>query len=161
MTQISIVGVIGAGQMGAGIAQVFAMAGYETVLWDSLPQSLENGFKGLLGQLDKQVEKGKMAKEAADQAKAKIRKGGSLKDFAQCSLVIEAIIENLETKLSLFRELDEILPPNSYLTSNTSSISITKLAAGTKRPDRVMGVHFMNPVPVMQLVELIDRKSVV
>lgn len=155
MTKISTVGVIGAGQMGAGIAQVFATAGYSTMLWDTFPQSLEKGMKGIHAQLDRMVEKGKLSASGASEAKGRLQAPASIKEFSRCDLVIEAIVENLETKLGLFRELDSLLPEHAFLTSNTSSISITKLAGGTKRPDRVMGVHFMNPVPVMQLVELI------
>jgi len=155
MTKISTVGVIGAGQMGAGIAQVFAAAGYSTMLWDTFPQSLEKGMKGIHAQLDRMVEKGKLSASGAAEAKGRLQAPASIKEFSRCDLVIEAIVENLETKLGLFRELDSLLPEHAFLTSNTSSISITKLAGGTKRPDRVMGVHFMNPVPVMQLVELI------
>lgn len=155
MNKISTVGVIGAGQMGAGIAQVFAMAGYATMLWDAFPQSLDKGMKGIHNQLDRMVEKGKLPASGASEAKSRLQAPSSLNEFSRCDLVIEAIVENLETKLGLFRELDALLPEQAFLTSNTSSISITKLAGGTKRPDRVMGVHFMNPVPVMQLVELI------
>ncbi|NDC36766.1 MAG: 3-hydroxybutyryl-CoA dehydrogenase, partial [Proteobacteria bacterium] len=155
MNKISTVGVIGAGQMGAGIAQVFATAGYSTMLWDAFPQSLERGMKGIHTQLDRMAEKGKLTVAAASEAKTRLQAPSALKEFSRCDLVIEAIVENLETKLGLFRELDALLPEHAFLTSNTSSISITKLAGGTKRPDRVMGVHFMNPVPVMQLVELI------
>jgi 3-hydroxybutyryl-CoA dehydrogenase len=155
MTKISTVGVIGAGQMGAGIAQVFATAGYKTLLWDSFPNSLERGIKGIHAQLDKMAEKGKLSTETVTSAKSNLKAANSIKDFAGCNMAIEAIVENIETKLSLFKELDALLPADAYLTSNTSSISITRLAGGTKRPEQVMGVHFMNPVPVMQLVELI------
>lgn len=155
MTTVSTVGIIGAGQMGAGIAQVFAMSGFDTLLWDAQSQALDKGMKGIHAMLDKMVEKEKLTRDQATGAKAKLTQANGLKDFAKCQLVIEAIIENFDIKVKLLKELDGILPKESLLTSNTSSISITRLAAGTTRPEKVMGVHFMNPVPVMKLVELI------
>lgn len=155
MTNIKTIGVIGAGQMGAGIAQVAAMAGYKTVLFDASSEYLAKGMKGISFQLQKAVEKEKITKTFMDDTLSKITAAGSLKEFSSCDLVVEAIIENLDIKLQLFAELDLILPKDSILTSNTSSISITRIAAGTKRPEKVMGMHYMNPVPVMKLVELI------
>lgn len=155
MKNIQSVGVVGAGQMGAGIAQVCAAAGYATQLFDASPQALEKGMKGISSLLQKSVEKEKITKDSMDRTLSNLSAAKTLADFKGCDIVIEAIIENLDIKLKLFSELDGILPKDSLLTSNTSSISITRIAAGTKRPDRVMGVHFMNPVPVMKLVELI------
>lgn len=155
MIDIKTIGVIGAGQMGAGIAQVAAMSGYKCLLWDANRPALEKGLEGIKGQLKKMVEKEKITAEQSSQTVANLSLPKGLPDFAACDLVVEAIIENLDIKLKVFAELDSILSPASLLTSNTSSISITRLAAGTKRPDKVMGAHFMNPVPVMKLVELI------
>lgn len=155
MKEIKTIGVIGAGQMGAGIAQVAAMSGFQSILWDANAGALQKGIDGIKNQLKKLVEKEKISAEASGQALQQLRPAKALTDFSACDIVVEAIIENLDIKLKLFAELDTILPKDSLLTSNTSSISITRLAAGTKRPDRVMGAHFMNPVPVMKLVELI------
>ena len=155
MTEIKTVGVVGAGQMGAGIAQVMASFGIKTLLWDANAAALDKGIQGISTQLGKLVEKEKITKAQADNTTAHLVKAPQLKDFSACDFVVEAIVENLEIKTKLLRELDQILPPAAFLTSNTSSISITKLAATTKRPEKVMGVHFMNPVPVMKLVELI------
>ena len=155
MIDIKTVGVVGAGQMGAGIAHVAAMSGYKCLLWDANRAALDKGMDGIKGQLKKMVEKEKISAEQSSQTVANLSAPKNLADFAACDLVVEAIIENLDIKLKVFTELDAVLPATSILTSNTSSISITRLAAGTKRPDRVMGAHFMNPVPVMKLVELI------
>lgn len=155
MIDIKTIGVIGAGQMGAGIAQVAAMAGYKCLLWDANRAALDKGFEGIKGQLKKMVEKEKITADQSSQTVANLSTPKSLADFSACDMVVEAIIENLDIKLKVFAELDSILPAQSLLTSNTSSISITRLAAGTKRPDKVMGAHFMNPVPIMKLVELI------
>ena len=155
MIDIKTVGVIGAGQMGAGIAQVAAMSGFKCLLWDANRGALDKGLEGIKGQLKKMVEKEKITADQSAQTVANLSAPKALNDFAVCDLVVEAIIENLDIKLKVFSELDSILPADSLLTSNTSSISITRLAAGTKRPDKVMGAHFMNPVPVMKLVELI------
>jgi 3-hydroxybutyryl-CoA dehydrogenase len=155
MKEIKTVGVIGAGQMGAGIAQVAAMSGYNVILWDANNNSLSTGFNGISNQLERMVEKGKMQATDADKTRANLKKAESLKDFAKADLVIEAIIENFEIKSQLFKDLDKILSNEALITSNTSSISITKMAACVSNPARFMGVHFMNPVPVMKLVELI------
>ncbi len=141
--------------MGAGIAQVAAAAGYQTILFDAQSPMLEKGMQGIKFQLTKAVEKEKISKSDMDETLSRITAAKDIKEFATCDLAIEAIIENLDIKLKLFAELDAILPKDSLLTSNTSSISITRIAAGTKRADKVMGMHFMNPVPVMKLVELI------
>lgn len=155
MKEIKSVGVVGAGQMGAGIAQVIATAGYKTVLYDTNPQALEKGHTGIDARLAKAVEKGTIDASQRAATMGRLSKGSSLKDFATCDLVIEAVIEQFEAKAALFQEIDKVLAPSALLVSNTSSISITRLAAVTSRPQHVMGVHFMNPVPVMKLVELI------
>ena len=155
MKEIKSVGVVGAGQMGAGIAQVIATAGYKTVLYDANPQALEKGHTGIDARLTKAVEKGTIDASQRAATMGRLSKGSSIKDFATCDLVIEAVIEQFEAKAALFQEIDKVLAPSALLVSNTSSISITRLAAVTSRPQHVMGVHFMNPVPVMKLVELI------
>lgn len=155
MKEIKSVGVVGAGQMGAGIAQVIAAAGYKTVLYDANPQALEKGHAGIDARLTKAVEKGTIDATQRASTMGRLSKGTSIKDFATCDLVIEAVIEQFEAKAALFQEIDKVLVPSALLVSNTSSISITRLAAVTSRPREVMGVHFMNPVPVMKLVELI------
>jgi 3-hydroxybutyryl-CoA dehydrogenase len=155
MKEVKSIGVVGAGQMGAGIAQVGAVAGYDVVLYDENPEALKKGMGFIATQLSKAVEKGKLAADAAEAARRKISPAESLTAFESCDLAIEAIVEHAEIKERLFRELDVILPDHALLCSNTSSISITRLAAATSRPSQVVGMHFMNPVPVMQLVELI------
>lgn len=155
MTTIQTIGIIGAGQMGAGIAQVAAMCGYKTFLYDSFPNALEKGNNLITMLLNKGVEKQKYTPELVSQTLARLKSTSDIQDFQSCDLAIEAIVENIEVKQKLFKELDAILPKNSILCSNTSSISITRLAACTGRAEKVMGMHFMNPVPVMKLVELI------
>lgn len=155
MAEIKTVGVVGAGQMGAGIAQVAATAGFTTLLCDAAPQALERGLNGITTRLNQAVEKGKLAAATRDQAVSNLKGVSNLSDFGSCDLVIEAVIEQFDAKAGLFRQLDKALPPGALIVSNTSSISITKMAAATSRPEKFMGVHFMNPVPVMKLVELI------
>ncbi|MFN4894951.1 MAG: 3-hydroxyacyl-CoA dehydrogenase family protein [Pseudomonadota bacterium] len=149
------IGVIGAGQMGAGIAQVIATSGFATFLHDSNPNALSKGLEGIRARLNQAAQKGKLTTEAAEAAANKLHPANNLGDFAQCDLVIEAIVENFEVKAALFKQLDVVVKKDAILASNTSSISITRIAAATTRPDKVIGVHFMNPVPVMKLVELI------
>jgi len=141
--------------MGAGIAQVVAMAGFTTLLFDAHPDALKRGVDGIRKRLDQGVDKGKVTTEARDVTLQKLRSVSSLDSFAECDVVIEAIIEQFEIKAALFRQLDSIVKKSALLVSNTSSISITRIAGQTTRPEQVMGVHFMNPVPVMKLVELI------
>lgn len=152
---IERVGVIGAGQMGAGIAHVAALSGKTVVLTDVDAALAEKGLSVVRKNLGRQVEKGKVAAEAAEAALARIAVSGDLAALADADLVVEAIVENEEVKRGLFSRLDALLKPGAILASNTSSISITRLAAATKRPESVIGMHFMNPVPVMQLVEVI------
>ncbi|MDZ4785084.1 MAG: 3-hydroxyacyl-CoA dehydrogenase NAD-binding domain-containing protein, partial [bacterium] len=155
MKEISRIGVIGSGQMGAGIAQVSAMSGYETLIWDVSKDNLTENVKGIFSQLNKMVEKGKLTAIQSEAAKALLFAGNTMQDFASCDLVVEAATENFQVKAEIFKNLDETLKPEGILASNTSSISITKIAATTKRPSQVIGMHFMNPVPLMKLVELI------
>jgi 3-hydroxybutyryl-CoA dehydrogenase len=155
MTDVKTIGVIGAGQMGAGIAQVAASSGYHCILWDAQSNALERGFQGIKNQLSRLVEKQKITTEEEKRTLSHLCTAKTVQDFKSCDLVIEAIIENVDIKLKVLNEIDAVLPATAILASNTSSISITRLAAGTKRPSSVMGMHFMNPVPVMKLVELI------
>lgn len=153
--EIKTVGVIGAGQMGAGIAQVAAAAGYDVIMNDIEQGFIDRGMAGIQKSLGKFVEKEKMSSDDRDAALARIKTTLDLEDMKDADLVIEAVIEDLELKCKIFGQLDGICPPETILSSNTSSISITKLAAATKRPERFIGMHFMNPVPLMKLVEVI------
>jgi 3-hydroxybutyryl-CoA dehydrogenase len=152
---IKSIAVIGAGQMGAGIAQVCAMAGFRTLLWDGAPAALSKGFEGIHTRLSAGLDKGKMTSELVETTKQNIATAKSLEEAANSDLIVEAIIENFEIKRDLFQKLDAATQPHTILASNTSSISITKIAAATRKPENVVGIHFMNPVPVMKLVELI------
>ena len=149
------VGVLGAGQMGAGIAQVAAAAGHDVLLADVSRQVAEKARSGIAQRLAGAVEKGKMSRASADGILGRVHPAASVAKFNEVGIAIEAVAENIELKLKLFRELDAATPPQAILASNTSSISITLIAAATKRPDRVIGMHFFNPVPVMKLVEVI------
>jgi 3-hydroxybutyryl-CoA dehydrogenase len=149
------VGVIGAGQMGAGIAQVFAVAGTHVRLYDAFDHSLEKGLTGITKSLDRFVNKERMTREAADEALALLHGEATLDAFSDCDLVVEAIVEDVAVKKELFAALQPILSDGAILASNTSSISITELAAASGRADRFIGMHFMNPVPLMKLVEII------
>ena len=150
------IAVIGAGQMGNGIAQVAACAGYEVVMVDIKQEFVDRGIATIEKSLGKLVSKERMSKGDADSAFSRIRTSTNRSDCADVDLVVEAVPEILELKLSIFSELDEICKPNCILASNTSSISITEIASSTKRPDKVIGMHFMNPVPIMKLVEIIN-----
>lgn len=153
MLEIKRIGVVGAGQMGRGIAQVAAQANYEVYLFDVNQESLAFGHNFIKNQLDKGVEKAKWDQEGADLAFSKIKATTNLSDLSECDLVVEAATENKKIKLEIFKNLDEIIKKDAILASNTSSISITEIAAVTQRPEKVAGMHFMNPVPVMKLVE--------
>ncbi|HWE26627.1 MAG TPA: 3-hydroxybutyryl-CoA dehydrogenase [Polyangia bacterium] len=149
------IGVIGAGQMGGGIAQVAAQAGVDVVLVDAQRDWAEKGLKRIDGALEKLVQKGKLAAADRAAATARITTADNYRGFEDCDLVVEAATENQELKKKIFSELDKVCKPGAILASNTSSISITLLGAATKRPEKVIGMHFMNPVPVMKLVEII------
>ncbi len=153
MENIQLIGIVGAGQMGRGIAQVAVQTGYDVVLFDAFKNSLDFGHGFIKTQLDKGVEKGKWTRDQADQAFSKIKPTVEIEDLKNCDLVIEAATEKVELKFEIFKKLDQVVKPEGLLASNTSSISITEIAAQTKRPDKVAGMHFMNPVPVMKLVE--------
>jgi 3-hydroxybutyryl-CoA dehydrogenase len=148
-------GVVGAGQMGAGIAQVAAVAGFDVVLRDVEERFLERGLGGIQKSLDKLVEKQKLEPNAAQAALARIKTSTELSSFADCDLVVEAILENKAIKLELFSQLGRIVQPSAILASNTSSIPITELASASGRAEQFIGMHFMNPVPLMALVEVI------
>jgi len=147
--------VIGAGQMGGGIAQVAAQAGYLVILNDIKEEFVIRCFGIIEKNLSRSVEKGKLESEEKDLILGRITKSISLQDAVSADLVIEAAVENMEIKAQIFSQLDVICPEHTILSTNTSSLSITEIAAFTKRPDRVIGMHFMNPVPVMKLVEVI------
>ncbi|MFF2500246.1 3-hydroxybutyryl-CoA dehydrogenase [Peribacillus sp. NPDC058075] len=147
--------VIGAGQMGSGIAQVCAMSGYEVLLHDLKDEYVEKGLGTITKNLSRQVEKGKMESGEKDIILSRLTSSTDLNNAAAVDLVIEAAVENMDIKTKIFADLDEITPKHVILASNTSSLPITEIAAATKRPEKVIGMHFMNPVPVMKLVEII------
>src|SRR6476646_8982064 len=153
--QVSKLGVVGAGQMGQGIAQVAAQAGIDVKIVDAAPDFAQMGIGKLKKTLDRLVEKGKLEAGARDQTMARLRAGGAHKDLADCDVVIEAAPEKEELKVAIFKSLGEVCKDETILASNTSSISITKIAAASGRPDRVIGMHFMNPVTLMKLVEIV------
>lgn len=153
MKNIQVVGIVGAGQMGRGIAQVAAQSGYEVLLFDAFKNSLDFGHQFIKTQLDKGTEKGKWSADDAKSAFGRIKPCLNISDLKNCDLVVEAATEKKELKFEIFRSLDEVVKPEAILASNTSSISITEIAAVTKRAQNVAGMHFMNPVPVMKLVE--------
>jgi len=153
------IGVIGGGTMGNGIAHVFAQQGYEVVLVDIKPEFLERALAAIKTNLEKQVKKGHLAAEEVPKVLARITRATELQALADCELVIEAATEDATLKKKLFAELDALCPPATILASNTSSISITAIAGATQRPDKVIGMHFFNPVPVMKLVEVIRGLS--
>ena len=157
--EIKKVGVVGAGAMGNGIAQVAAQIGCEVVLRDIEDSFVERAMKNIEGFLSKSVDKGKLKAEEKDAILGRIKGTTDMSDLKDVDMVIEAVIEDLELKKSVFKELDEVCRPEIVLASNTSSMSITEIATATKRPDKVCGMHFFNPVPLMRLVEVIRGYS--
>jgi 3-hydroxybutyryl-CoA dehydrogenase len=153
--EITRIGVVGAGQMGNGIAHVLSLAGYEVLLNDVSQDAIERALAKMSGNMDRQVSRGKITAEEKAAAFARIKPTLKLTDLGQTDLIIEAATERETVKQAIFEDLVPHLQPHTILTSNTSSISITRLASRTDRPEKFMGFHFMNPVPVMQLVELI------
>ncbi len=152
---IRTVGVVGAGQMGSGIAHVFALAGYDVLINDVSQEALDRGLSNIAANLDRQVSRGKVSEADREAAFDRIRAAPELAALGSCDLIVESATENEEIKNKIFAGLAPHLGERTLLASNTSSISITRLASHTDRPERFMGLHFMNPVPVMQLVELI------
>ncbi|MGF7185628.1 3-hydroxybutyryl-CoA dehydrogenase [Desulfitispora alkaliphila] len=147
--------VVGAGQMGNGIAQVAAQAGYETLQNDLNMDLVNKGIANIEKNLGRSVKKGRMTDEEAKEVLGRIKPSTSLEDAKDCDLIVEAIVENMDIKSKVFGELDRVAPEHAILASNTSSLPITQIAACTNRPEKVIGMHFMNPVPVMKLVEVI------
>jgi 3-hydroxybutyryl-CoA dehydrogenase len=152
---VQTIGVVGAGQMGSGIAHVAAASGYSVLLADVADSLLQKGRTAIEKNLQREVAKGKRAAEEREAALTRIRTTTDLERFREADLVIEAVVEDESVKTDLFRRLDAICAAGAILASNTSSISITRLAGATRRPDRFIGMHFMNPVPMMELVEII------
>ncbi len=150
---IKLIGVVGAGQMGNGIAQVAAQYGFKVLMMDVQATSLKKGMDTISASLDRLIKKGLLPEAQKATLLANIQTTENIKSLNDCDVVIEAATENIDLKLKIFKELDESLKPSALLASNTSSISITKIAAVTKRPSQVAGMHFMNPVPLMKLVE--------
>ena len=159
MAKITRVGVVGAGTMGNGIAQVFAQAGFTVRLCDAVPAAIDRARGGIEKSLGKFVEKGKLSAADRDAALGRLTTGSDLDALADVDYVVEAIAEIVDVNTEVFKRLDAITEPRVILSSNTSSISITALGAATRRPDRVLGMHFMNPVPLMTLVELIRGQA--
>jgi 3-hydroxybutyryl-CoA dehydrogenase len=153
--EIKKVGIIGAGQMGAGIAHVAALAGFDVVLNDMTEERVHAGLATINGNMARQISKNQISDDERKAALARIKPSADYADFADCDLVIEAATENEEVKRKIFAKVCLILKPEALLASNTSSISITRLGSATDRPEKFIGIHFMNPVPLMQLVELI------
>ncbi|MBM7605278.1 3-hydroxybutyryl-CoA dehydrogenase [Metabacillus crassostreae] len=147
--------VVGAGQMGSGIAQVCAMSGIEVVLHDISEEIVGKGIKSIEKQLTRLVEKGKMSENEKNETQQRLSTSVNLSNASSVDLVIEAIVEKMEIKTKLFKELDKLTADHTILATNTSSLPITEIAAATNRPEKVIGMHFMNPVPVMKLVEII------
>ncbi len=154
ITRIENVGVVGAGQMGRGIAQVFASSGFPVVMADVSEAALANGLKMVDRDMQRRVDRGQMTAEDRDEARARISTTIDHAAFADCDLVIEAVSENEGLKNAIFKSVSAHVKPSTILASNTSSISVTRLAAATDRPERFIGIHFMNPAPVMKLVEV-------
>jgi 3-hydroxybutyryl-CoA dehydrogenase len=153
--EIKTFGVVGAGQMGNGIAQVAAQSGFRVLMSDIADSFVQKGLGTIAKNLDRMVEKGKIPSEKKGEIMGRIKGTIQVKDMAEADFVVEAAIENESLKLNIFKELDQVCKKEIILSSNTSSISITKVASATQRPSQVIGMHFMNPVPVMQLVEII------
>ncbi len=154
--EISSIGVVGSGQMGNGIAQVAACSGFSVIMVDVEQEFLDKGMSSIRHSLERLVGKGRMSDEESTEAQSRISTAIGLEKLSACDLIVEAIPEIPELKYSTFSQLDGICMPESILASNTSSISINDIASHTSRPDRVIGMHFMNPVPIMKLVEIIN-----
>ena len=157
--RIKSIGVIGAGTMGNGIAHVSALSGFDTILMDIKDEFVQQGLSTIQKNMDRQVKKEKISQSEMETSMSRITASTDYNQLSACDLVIEAATENMDIKLNIFKELDKVCKPETILASNTSSISINKIAATTKRPEKVIGMHFMNPVPVMKLVEIVKGKE--
>src|SRR3990172_582434 len=155
LMNVKTIGVVGAGQMGAGIAQVAAQSGFDVIMHDLNEELCRKGFDSIARNLDRMVQRGRVKPEERERVMRRIRTTTRMEDLAQAEFVIEAVAEIEDVKIELFKKLDKICPPHVIFASNTSSISITRMGARTSRADRFIGMHFMNPVPAMKLVEII------
>ncbi len=153
------IGIVGCGLMGGGIAQICAQSGYETIVREVNQQLLDKGVARIQSAWDMMASKGKLTQGQVDENRSRLLGTLNLEDFADCDLVIEAVIENMEEKVRLFPALDRVLKPDALILSNTSSLNVTQMGAVTKRPDKVCGIHFFNPAPVMKLVEIVRTIS--
>ncbi len=153
---IKKVGIVGCGIMGSGIAQVCSQAGYDVVVMDATQEYLDKGMAAMDKFMAKSVEKGKMTAEVKKAIQSRIKGTLTLEDFSDCDYVVEAVVEDVKAKQDVFRELDKVCPKHAILASNTSTISVINIAAATNRPDKVIGTHFSNPVPIMKVVEVIN-----
>ena len=153
--EIKKVGVVGCGQMGGGITQVCAQSGYQVIVSEINEELLNKGLASINSSLTKGVEKGKITRQDKDTALTRIKGTTNMKDFSECDLVIEAAVENMEVKKKIFTEMDKACPEHTILASNTSGLSIINLAMATARPDKVLGMHFFYPPPIMKLIEII------
>lgn len=153
---IQKVGVVGAGLMGAGIAQTCAQSGYDVVVREINSQFLEKGLSRIYDAWSTMASKGKLTQEQVEENRARVHGTLDIADFAECDVVIEAVIENMEEKLRLYPMLDRVLKEDALILSNTSSLNVTQMGAVTQRPDKICGLHFFNPAPVMQLVEIVE-----
>ena len=149
------IGLVGAGTMGSGIAQAGALSGYDVTMQDISDQQVATGIKGITKSLERLAAREKISSDDQSSALARIQGTTTLEDLSECDVVIEAATENIDLKIAVFGQLDELCKSDAILASNTSSLSITRLAAATRRPDRVIGLHFFNPVPIMKLVEIV------
>ena len=157
--EIKRIGIVGAGQMGSGIAEVALVSGFNVLMRDVTHEALGRGRTRIVTDLERQVQKGRLTAEAKDALLEKLSTTTSIEDFRECDFIIEAAIENIPLKWEIFKKLDEVTRQEVILASNTSSISITRIASATERPDRVIGMHFFNPAPVMKLLEIVRGLS--
>jgi 3-hydroxybutyryl-CoA dehydrogenase len=153
--EIKLIGVVGAGQMGSGIAEAALTSGFHVLMRDVTMEACQKGRLRIIADFDKRVQKGKMTGDKKEAMLQKLSTTIKMEDFKNCDFVIEAVVENVPLKWEIFKKLDEVTSKETILASNTSSISITRIASATQRPDRVIGMHFFNPVPVMKLIEII------
>lgn len=153
--ELKVIGVVGAGLMGSGIAQTIAQSGYQTIISEVNQQLLDKGLNMIKANLSNAVSKGKLQQAEMDKIMGRIKGTTNVKDFKECDLIVEAAIENMEIKKKIFAELDQICPPHTIIGTNSSSLSIIDIAMVTKRPDKILGLHFFNPVPVMKLLEIV------